>query len=92
MVDERTPATFASKHACMASAVMLDNVWARPRLSRTSMDRQSSRGVERSNDTFACQNVSLFSFPVAAAKQWNELHGDVTNSVSLTALRRQLKT
>jgi len=31
------------------------------------------------------------AFPVAAAKLWNELPGDVTASVSLTAFRLQLK-
>jgi len=32
------------------------------------------------------------AFPVAAAKLWNELPGDVTASQSLAAFRRQLKT
>jgi len=32
------------------------------------------------------------AFPVAAAKLWNELPGDVTASMLLTAFRRQLKT
>ena len=32
------------------------------------------------------------AFPVAAAKLWNELPGDVTTSQSLAAFRRQLKT
>jgi len=32
------------------------------------------------------------TFPVVAAKLWNELPGDVTASQSLAAFRRQLKT
>ena len=32
------------------------------------------------------------AFPVAAAKLWNDLPGDVTASQSLAAFRRQLKT
>jgi hypothetical protein len=32
------------------------------------------------------------AFPVAAAKLWNELPGDITAAQSLTAFRRQLKT
>jgi len=32
------------------------------------------------------------AFPVAAAKLWNKLPGDVTASQSLAAFRRQLKT
>jgi len=36
--------------------------------------------------------VGDWAFPVAAAKLWNELPGDVTASQSLAAFRRQLKT
>jgi len=36
--------------------------------------------------------VSDRAFPVAAAKLWNELPGDVTASQSLAAFRCQLKT
>jgi len=32
------------------------------------------------------------AFPVAAAKLWNALPGDVTASLSLAAFHRQLKT
>jgi hypothetical protein len=32
------------------------------------------------------------AFPVAAARFWNELPGDITAAESLTAFRRQLKT
>jgi hypothetical protein len=32
------------------------------------------------------------AFPVAAAKQWNELHGDITAPQLLTAFRHQIKT
>jgi len=32
------------------------------------------------------------AFPVAAAKLWHELPGDVTASLSLAAFRRQLET
>jgi len=59
-MELRTPAIFSSKKRCSSCASMDVDGSTRPRPMRASIDFYRSRGVERSDSTFAFQNDSRF--------------------------------